>query len=63
MIKPNYRGWIFTDKVAIYTHYGNPIYGSVYGLAEMPLKYALINHLKLVIKTLDGVATYTSAND
>jgi hypothetical protein len=63
MRKPNYRGWVFTDKVAIYTHFGSPMYGAVYGLAEMPLLYALENKLKLIVKTPDGTVVYNSAKE
>ncbi len=56
--KPNYRGWIFTNKVAIYEHFGEPLYGSVIGLAKDCLLYAIENRLKLVVKTKLGTATY-----
>jgi hypothetical protein len=56
--KPNYRGWIFTNKTAIYTHYGDPLYNDTIGLAEEPLLYTIRNKLTLVIKTKLGDATY-----
>ena len=61
--KPRYKGWVFTDKVAIYTHFGKPLYGYVFGLAEAPLKYAIKQGLKLVVKTGEGTATFESAKD
>ena len=63
MRKPNYRGWIFTNKAAIYTHFGEALYGSTIGLAEAPLRYAIENNLILIVKTKFGTATYNNPKD
>lgn len=56
--KPNYRGWTFTNKIALFKQYEDFIYGSTLGLAEEPLKYAIHNHLTVVLDTKLGIATY-----
>lgn len=63
MNKPNYKGWQFSCSKAIYTHFGEPLYKMFFGLAEEPLKYAIKNKLKLVIKTKYGTAVFEKAKD